>query len=193
MDNVDIKVEDKLDGSTPVAEDQSNKTYTEAELQAFLQSETDKRVTSALKKQEEKFKSAQKESEKLRDMDASQRKEYELQQRINDLESKEKEYAIMSNKIECGKILAARGLDASFVDYVVSESAEEMLANIEVFDKAFKAAVSEQVSKKLAGKAPSTSNVSQKGLDKDTFRKLTIAEQAEIYKTNPSLYKQLSS
>jgi len=169
------------------------KTYTSEEVQALLQSESDKRVTSALKKQEERFAKKQQESEKLRTMDTAQRKEYELNERIKELESKEKDYTIMSNKIECGKILSDRGLDSAFIDYVVSESAEEMMINIDTFDRVFKSAVSDAVGKKIAGKTPLASNTNQKTLDREGFKKLTIGEQAELYKTNPSLYKQLSS
>jgi hypothetical protein len=71
------------------------KTYTESEVQALLQREGDRRVSSALKKQQKEFERQTAEADKLRDMDESQRKEYEYTQRLQELE----------NKIEDGELL----------------------------------------------------------------------------------------
>ena len=65
--------------------------------------------------------------------------------------------------------------------------------NINSFETQWKAAVSDAVSAKLASPAPKVSNASQTGLSKADFAKMTIAQQTEIYKTNPELYKQLTA
>ena len=54
----------------------TEKTYTEAEVQEMLQKEGDRRVTAALKKQQEKDEKEKAEAEKMRDMDDSKKKEY---------------------------------------------------------------------------------------------------------------------
>ena len=54
------------------------KTYTEAEVQALLQAEGDRRVSSALKKQQKAFENKMAEADKLRNMDEAQRREYEF-------------------------------------------------------------------------------------------------------------------
>ena len=61
--------------------DNVEKTSNEAEVQALLQQEADRRVSSALKKQQKQFESKMEEAEKLRTMDDNQRKEYEYQQK----------------------------------------------------------------------------------------------------------------
>jgi hypothetical protein len=168
------------------------KTYTEEEVQALLQKETDRRVSSALKKQQKEFENRMAEAEKLKSMDESQRKEYEYEQKLHELETREKEFAIAQNKLEATKVLANRELPIEFVDYIIAEDAETMLENINSFEKAFKAAVADAVAKKIASPAPKSGQVKQTGMTREDFKKLSISQQSELYRTNPELYKQLS-
>ena len=169
------------------------KTYTQEEVDKLLQQEADRRVTSALKKQAEKFEREKAESEKLRDMDEQQRKEYEYEKKVKEHENKEREFNHMQNKLEASKIMGDHGLPVSFVDYIVAEDAETMMANITNFETQWKAAVADAVSARIAQPAPKGSNVSQTGLTKETFKKMSLAQQSEIYRTNPELYKQLTA
>lgn len=169
------------------------KTYTQEEVNALLQQEGDRRVNQALKKQQEKFEREKAEFEKLRDMDESQKKEYEYNKRVAELEAKEKEFVLTQNKLEASKVMADRGLPISFVDYIVAEDAETMMTNITNFETAWKAAISDAVTQRLAQPAPKGSNVSQQGMTKEEFRKLSLSQQSEIYRTNPELYKQMTA
>lgn len=169
------------------------KTYTESEVAEMLQRETDRRVTAALKKQQAQFKTELAEAEKLRGMDEAQRKDYEYNQKVAELEQREREFNLAQNKLEASKVLANRGLPIEFVDYIVADDADTMLENINVFDKAFKAAVADAVSKKIAAPTPKNGSVQQKGLSRDEFKKLSLSQQAELYHTNPTLYKELTT
>ena len=169
------------------------KTYTESEVAEMLQRETDRRVTAALKKQQAQFKTELAEAEKLRGMDEAQRKDYEYNQKVAELEQREREFNLAQNKLEASKVLANRGLPIEFVDYIVADDADTMLENINVFDKAFKAAVADAVSKKIAAPTPKNGSVQQKGLSRDEFKKLSLSQQAELYRTNPTLYKELTT
>ena len=182
--------ENKVTVETGAEENQEVKTYTQEEVDKLLQQETDRRVTSALKKQQQKFENERAEAEKLRDMDEAQKKEYEFQKRVAELEAKEKEFALTQNKLSASKVLADRGLPVQFVDYIVAEDAETMMTNINDFEKAWKAALADAVNARLATPAPKGSSVSQTGMTKEQFAKLTVSQQAELYKTNPELYKQ---
>lgn len=168
------------------------KTYTEEEVRALLQQEGDRRVTQALNKQRKEMEKKQAEADKLREMDESQRREYEYNKKVEELEQKEREFAIAQNKLEASKVLANRGLPVEFVEYVVAEDADTMMSNIETFEKAFKAAVADEVSKRIAQPTPKAGSAQQGGLTKEQFRKLNLAQQAEIYRTNPTLYKELT-
>lgn len=168
------------------------KTYTESEVQAMLQREADRRVSSALNKQKKEFEKQVAESEKLKAMDENQRKEYEYAQKLQELENREKEFNIAQNKLEATKVMANRGLPIEFVDYIVAEDAETMMDNITVFERAFKSAVADAVAEKVSSPAPKNGNVKQAGLTKEEFKKMNLAQQTEIYRTNPELYKQLT-
>lgn len=178
----------------PVEETGGNapKTYTEEEVQALLQKEGDRRVSSAQKKWEKDLENKMAEAEKLRNMDESQRKEYEYTQRLQELEQKEKDFAIAQNKVEAMKVMANRHLPVEFIDYIVAEDAETMMNNITTFEKMFNSAVADAVAERIASPAPKTGSAKQTGLTRDEFKKLNVAQQAELYRTNPELYKQLS-
>ena len=174
-------------------QEQEVKTYTQEEVDRMLQQETDRRVTSALQKQQRKFEAEKAEAEKLRDMDEAQKKEYEFNKRVAELEAKEKAFALMENKVSATKVLGDRGLPIQFVDYIVAEDAETMMTNINNFEKAWKAALADAVNARLAQPAPKGSTATQTGLTKEQFKKLSISQQAELYKTNPELYKTLTA
>lgn len=178
--------------NTVTTEKEETKTYTQEEVNKLLQAESDKRVTAALKKQADKFEKEKAEFEKLREMDDAQKKEYEFNKRVEELAAKEKEFVLTQNKLEASKVMAEHGLPIAFVDYIVAEDAETMMSNITAFETEWKAAISDAVSKRLAQPAPKGSNVSQKGMTKEEFSKLTLAQQSEIYRTNPELYKQMT-
>lgn len=173
-------------------EDSVEKTYTESEVQALLQREGDRRVTNALKKQQKEFEAKQAEADKLRAMDENQRKEYEYTQKLQELEQREREFTVAQNKLEATKVLANRELPIEFVDYIVAEDADTMMENINTFERLFKAAVADAVAKKIASPAPKGGSVKQTGMTKEEFRKLSVAQQSELFRTNPELYRQMT-
>ena len=60
-----------LQGQESQAEGAEKATYSEEQVMEMLQRETDRRVSAALKKQEQKFQRQMAEAEKLRNMDES--------------------------------------------------------------------------------------------------------------------------
>lgn len=189
----ETNVKGSVDTSTDeTGEGSAEKTYTESEVQALLQQEGDRRVSSALKKQQKEFEAKQAEADKLRAMDENQRKEYEYTQRLQELEQKEREFTVAQNKLEATKVLANRELPIEFVDYIVAEDADTMMENINTFERVFKAAVADAVAKKIASPAPKGGSVKQTGMTKEEFRKLSVAQQSELFRTNPELYRQMT-
>ena len=189
--------ETNVKGSVDTSTDETGgasgeKTYTESEVQALLQQEGDRRVSSALKKQQKEFEAKQAEADKLRAMDENQRKEYEYTQKLQELEQREREFTVAQNKLEATKVLANRELPIEFVDYIVAEDADTMMENINTFERVFKAAVADAVAKKIASPAPKGGSVKQTGMTKEEFRKLSVAQQSELFRTNPELYRQMT-
>lgn len=173
-------------------EDTAPITYTQEEVQQMIQSEADRRVSQALKTQQAKFERQQSEAEKLRGMDEAQRRDYEFELKVKALEEKERQFAITQNKLEASKVLAERGLPVNFVDYLVAEDADTMLANINSFETMFKGAVADAVSAKLSTGTPKSGNFKQTGLTREEFLKMNITQKSELYNTNPALYKELA-
>ncbi len=174
------------------ATEEEKTTYTKEEVEALLQKEGDRRVTEALKKAERKNAEKIKESEKLAQMNATEKYEYQLSQREKAIEEKERQLALSENKNEASKILAEKGLSLSLVDFVVAEDATEMDSKIKLLEKAFKASVKAEVEKRLTSTTPKKALEDDSTITKDSFKKMSIREQQELYNSNPELYKQLT-
>lgn len=168
------------------------KTYTQEEVMALIQSETDKRVTAALKTQAKKYEKQL----SLSKLDGAEREKAEKDSRIAELEEMLANMNKANNKSELKSVLGARGLSAEFADIIeITDDIEESQAKIEVLDKLFKAAVKAEVEKRLAatGGTPKGSAISHNSeITKEQFRKMSIAEQAQLAKDRPELYKKLT-
>lgn len=167
------------------------KTYTQAEVEALLQSEADKRVSAALKKQERKNQERIKEAEKLAKMNETEKFQYELEQREKAIAEKEKALALAENKNAASKILADKGLDLALVDFVVADDAETMKANISLLDRAFKESVKKEVEKRLSSNSPKINLPTNENITREQAKKMGIMERQKLLDNNPSLYKEL--
>ena len=167
------------------------KTYTQDEVLALLQSETDKRVTAALKTQQKKYEKQL----SLSKLDGDERAKAEKDNRIAELEEQLAQFTIERNKSELKSVLSSRGLSAEFADIInITDDIEASQANIDKLDKLFKAAVKAEVEKRLAGNAPKGNSSSAPAeITKDTARKMSLAELNELAKTQPELYNKLFS
>ena len=162
------------------------KTYTQEEVLALLQSETDKRVSQALKTQQKKYEKQL----SLSKLDGSEREKAEKDNRIQELEEQLQQFTIERNKSELKSVLSSRGLSAEFADIVnISDDIEASQANIDKLDKLFKAAVKAEVEKRLAGSAPKTSSTAAE-ITKEYGKKMSLAEIVNLEKENPELFKQ---
>lgn len=164
------------------------KTYTQEEVLALIQSESDKRVSQALKTQQKKY---EKELS-LSKLDGEERAKAEKDDRIAELEQQLAQFQIERNRSELKSVLSSRGLSAEFADIIaINDDIEESQANIDKLDKLFKAAVKAEVEKRLAGANPKGNGANAPGtITKETIQKMSIREQQELYKTQPELYNQ---
>ena len=186
-ENIDKSVE------TGAEENTEPKTYTQEELDALLQRETDRRVTEALKKANKKNEEKVKEAQRLAQMNEEEKFRYQLEQREKAIEEKEKALALAENKNEAGKILAEKGLSLALVDFVVAEDAETMNQNISLLEKEFNKSVKAEVEKRLSSKAPKQNLPPDQTITKDVFKNMSLAQLSELSKNNPDLYKSLTS
>lgn len=171
-------------------ENKEVKTYTQEEVDALLQQETDRRISSAQKKWEKKSQEKVREAEKLAKLSEQERFQYELEQREKAIAEKEKQMALMENKAEASKALNERGISIALADFVVAEDADSMMENIKVLEEEFKKSVKAEVEKRLAGNSPKKNLGDSKGMTREEFRKLSFARQTELLNENPDIYEK---
>lgn len=179
--NVNENVEDNTN--------QEVKTYTQEEVLALLQSESDKRVNQALKKQQAKYEKQL----SLSKLDGSEREKAEKDNRIAELEEQLAQFQIERNRSELKSVLASRGLSAEFADIIaINDDIEASQANIDRLDKLFKAAVKTEVEKRLAGNAPKgNGGTAPAEITKESAKKMSMAELDKLSRENPELFSKL--
>lgn len=165
--------------------------FTQEELDKLIQSQTDRRLAQALKTVEKKNAEKVKQAEKLAKMSESEKFQFELEQREKAIAEKEHQLALAENKNEASKILADKGLSVALVDFVVADDADTMMANITLLENEFKKCVKAEVEKRLATSTPKKNLPLDETLTRETFSKMSVLQQAEIYKNNPDLYNRL--
>lgn len=188
--NIDINGQNNQDGQqdnpTPDV-----KTYTQEEVLALIQSETDKRVTQALNTQKKKYEKQL----SLSKLDGDERAKAEKDNRIAELEEQLAAFQIEKNRSELKSVLSSRGLSAEFADIIaINDDIEASQSNIDKLDKLFKAAVKSEVEKRLAGNAPKGNGSGTPAeITKETAKKLSMAELNKLAEEQPELFSKLFS
>lgn len=163
------------------------KTYTQQEVDELLQKETDRRVTAALKKQEQKLS----EAAKLAQMSEQEKWEYQLKQREEEIARKEAALALAENKNAAAKLLADKQIPITLADFVVAQDAETMNKNIKALETAWAGALKIEVEQRLSGKSPNAAQT-QGGITKEQFNKMSLAQQAALAASDRELYNALT-
>lgn len=186
MNTENINVNETVETTETTTEEV--KTYTQEEVMALLQSETDKRVSQALKTQQKKFDKQL----SLSKLDDNAREKAEKDNEIAELREQLAQFQIERNKSELKSVLSSRGLSAEFADIIsINDDIEASQQNIDKLDRLFKAAVKAEVEKRLAGNAPKGNGGSSAEITKETAKKMSIAELTALEKNNPELFAKL--
>lgn len=168
-------------------EENTSQTFTREEVMALIQSESDKRVSQALKTQQKKYEKQL----SLSKLDGDERAKAEKDNRIAELEEQLAQYHIERNRSELKSVLASRGLSAEFADIVnISDDIEASQANIDKLDKLFKAAVKAEVERRIAGNTPKGNGATAAEITKESISKMSIAELDALAKTNPEIFNK---
>lgn len=144
------------------SEQQEKVTYTQEEFDRQLQSESDKRVTEALKTAKAKWESDYKdklkkekdEAARLAKMSAEDRAKEEFEKQKQDFEEERKQFERDRLELQVKKNLNEQGLNEGFSSFLIGEDADSSLANIKSFKGAWDKALSEAVKEKLKGEPP---------------------------------------
>lgn len=187
-ENLNTSVNEVEGGADQSAAAEEVKTYTQDEVLKLLQSETDKRVSQALKTQQKKYEKQL----SLSKLDGSEREKAEKDNRIAELEEQLAQFQIERNRSELKSVLSSRGLSAEFADIInINDDIEASQANIDRLDKLFKAAVKAEVEKRLAGNAPKGNGTTSAEITKEAAKKMSLTELNELLEKNPELYNKL--
>lgn len=175
------------------------KTYTQAELDSMLQSETDKRVTEALKTAKDKWskeyakrlEDEKKEAERLAKLSAEEREKAKFDKERKAFEDERAQFERDRLEMQVAKELANEGLDTEFASILMGADADTSMDNIKTFKASFDKAVEAAVKARLAGRTPESG--SGNGLTTNPFSKegYNLTKQAELYRTNRELYNEL--
>lgn len=183
-----INVNENTENVENTEQSTQSKTYTQDEVLAMIQRETDKRVTQALRTQQKKHEKEM----SLSKLDDNEREKAIKDNRIAELEEQLAQFNIERNRSELKSVLSSRGLSAEFADLInITDDIEASQAKIDALDKLFKAAVRVEVEKRLAGNAPRGNNTTSAAITKETAKKMSIAEMSALAQSDPELYKQL--
>ena len=172
------------------------KTYTAEEVQAMLQKEGDRRVSSAKQKYERTIEALKKqvENEKsLSQLDEEARAAKEKELRIAELEEQLKAYQLDQKKTEILSALSKRNL-ATFADFIrVGDDAEENLQIIEGFQDCIKKLLAQERKAWLAETAnvPQIAEAMSGKMTAEKFRSLSLPEQQAMYDADPELVRNL--
>ena len=187
QENINVNGEATVNNVASTQEE--TKTYTQEEVLALLQSESDKRVQQALKTQAKKYEKQL----SLSKLDGDEREKAEKDNRIAELEERLAQYEIEKNRSELKSVLSSRGLSAEFADIIViNDDIEASQANIDKLDKLFKLAVKNEVEKRLAGNAPK-GNIGGASAEytKESAKKMSLAEMNKLAKNDPEAFRKL--
>jgi len=185
-----------MDENTNTPQEEA-KTYTLEEVNAMLQQEGDRRVSSAMKKKEREIEALKRqiENEKtLSQLDEEARAAAEKDMRIAELESQLKDFQLSRTKNEVMKVLSARGLPAELADMLsIGTDVEEAQQMIEAFDKIYKSAVAREVKARLAATSavPQIAEAMSGKMTKEQYNKLPLSEQQAMYDADPELVRNL--
>lgn len=178
-------------GEGDSADDKDNqdpKTYTQEELDAKLQSETDKRVTQALKTAQEKWEkefkekleTEKKETERLSKLSADEREKELIKQKEQELAEKEKAIQYRELQLDTINVLAEEKLPVGFAEFLIKDNAETTNENIKKFKEEWQKALSVAVDEKIKGTSPRQQQTNIETSQTDNFMKL--ASEASIRK-----------
>ncbi|MBF0843377.1 DUF4355 domain-containing protein, partial [Streptococcus danieliae] len=177
--------------STPDTEQSTEKTFTQAEMDEIIQQRLKKAEKSYARKMQEQLD----EAEKLRQMNAEQKAEYEKEKQeaeIADLKAQ-----LNRNALEkvASKLLSEAGIivDDEILNFVVKEDAEGTQEAINRFSSLVNDIADKKVSEALKGRIPrKVGEQSTTDITKERFDRMGYRAQLDIKKNNPELYEQLT-
>lgn len=177
----DDEAETEVDQANVDAEKETEKTFT--------QDEVNKIVQDRLAKEKAKNEKAQEEAKKLAKMNAEQKQQYMVEQLQKELEEYKNKEAKNDMIKEANSMLKDNDitLPDEVVAMLIGDNAEDTKVCVDSFSKSFKTAVERAVNEKLKGKTPKQKSVA--GLTREDI--LSVKDRQErqrLIKENEELF-----
>lgn len=156
--------EENHEGGSDGGAESETVELTQEELDKKIESESDRKLASALKKKEQELESqlqeridkALEEQKRLSKLSEKEREQEQLTQREKQIAEREAEIERKILRSEAVDDLQTKGLPSDFADFLLGEDAEKTLENINNFKAAFDKAVNTAVKEKLRQDTPKT-------------------------------------
>lgn len=172
------------------------KTYTEDELKAQIQAETDRKVTKALETAKAKWLEEEqakvKQAEELAKLSEKERLAKELEIQRNEFEAEKSKFQRERLTLQTEKDLISKDMPAEFAPFVVADTAEQTLININTLQASWQAAIEKAIDDKVKGRTPTGNQPpTTGGVTKEQFEKMNYLERLELKQKNLKLYESL--
>ena len=151
VDNPDVD-ETSKDEVVEEVEGKQEKTFTRSEMGKMMAAEISKQKAEWLKEHEAKIEEERNEAARLAKLSKDEREQEEEKKRIKAIEEREKNVQMAELRIETKSELAKSGLPESFVDFVLTEKAEDIQTNIANLKKHFDDELEKAVNLRLVQK-----------------------------------------
>ncbi|HFU4055600.1 TPA: DUF4355 domain-containing protein [Streptococcus suis] len=169
----------------------TEKTFTQAELDAIIQKEKAKAKRSAEKEYQAKID----EAEKMRKMNADQKAAYEAKKQADYIVELEAKINRSGLEKEASKMLSDVGIsvDDDILGFVVKDTAEATKEAVESFSVLVNKLADNKVSKMLKGKTPKkVEQTTSASITQEQFNRMSYRAQLDLQKADPELYEKLS-
>ncbi|MDW8759706.1 DUF4355 domain-containing protein [Streptococcus suis] len=176
---------------TSQAEETTEKTFTQAELDEMIQREKAKAKRAA----EKEYKAKMDEAEKMRDMNEAQKAEYEAKKQADYIAKLEAKINRSGLEKEASKLLSEGGLiaDDKILNFVVKDTAEDTLEAVNSFTALVNDLADKKVSEMLKGKTPKkVEQTTSASITQKQFNRMSYRAQLDLQKSDPELYEKLS-
>lgn len=148
------------------------KTFTQEDVDKIVQG----RIAKERKSWQKELEAQKTEAEKLAGMTESQKKKYQEEKKLKNLDDREAAVTRRELTAQAKDTLADKGLPIEFADILNYKDAESCNSSIEVVEKVFQNAVEKAVEERIKGGKPPKRVPGDKGITVESIKEMSPAE-----------------
>ncbi|MCD3254379.1 DUF4355 domain-containing protein [Clostridium botulinum] len=179
----DIKQEQTNKNTEPSAVDKdkaTNNVATDSKEKTFTQEDVEKIITKRLEREKKKMKDEKDEAERLAKMSEADRLQEVFRKEKESFEQEKLKYQKEQLKFETVKQLNAKELPIEFVDFIVTNNAEDTLNNLKTFEAKWQKAIEKAVNEKLKGSTPKAGDTKENSVTNSTSSFISAIKEMQV-------------